>query len=232
MRTLLLLFLVSTLGWAQPSFEVIHKRALWFDQKGSLEISDAGLSFQPQGKEEKARTWAYQDIQFLERLSPTEIKLLTYEDVAWKLGQDRGYLFELVNTELSDELFERLVQSIGKPAGDRVVEKPAAAELELPAKRLKTFNGSEGTLFFSPERIVYRAEAPDESRAWMINRDVQSVWSSTPYRLEVHVYEEELGALAKPRVYKFALKRPLDREFYRHLKLKLYDVERRRDSGR
>jgi hypothetical protein len=43
------------------------------------------------------------------------------------------------------------------------------------------------------------------------------------------VYEGNPGEFRKPRVYRFALKRPLDPDFYRHLKMRLYDIDRERN---
>ena len=57
-----------------------------------------------------------------------------------------------------------------------------------------------------------------------------AVWSSEPYRLEVHVYEGAGGAFRKPTVYKFALKSPLNGDFYRRLNLRLYAVDRERSQ--
>ena len=210
-------------------FEVELDKPLWFGRKGVVEFSDTGVSFQGSGKKAKAVTWAYRDIQFFERVSTTEFHLLSYEDVAWKLGRDRSYHFEITSGEFPDELFERVTARIGKPASDRVVAQPVQVRQELPVKHMTRFGGSEGTLYFSPDRIVYSTEAEERSREWLIERDVHSVWSSDPRRLEVHTYDGSSGAFRKPRIFKFALKQPLDADFYRQLKLELYEIDRRRD---
>ena len=241
MKTLILLLLTTGLVSAQTSFEVVHKKHLWFDQKGAIRIDDSGISFQPAGKGKESRTWTYEDIQFLDRVSATEFRLLSYEDVAWKLGLDRRYRFVLPAGAFTDEVFEYVASRMTKPVTNRVVSplgfpeqhperRPTRhTEQVLPAKHLTTWGGSEGVLFLSPERIVYRTDARKKSREWLVVREVQSVWSSDPYRLELHVYEDNRGTLRSAKVYKFALKKPLDAEFYRRFKLKLYEVDRRRD---
>jgi len=242
MKTLILLLLTTGLvsaqtSFVQASFEVIRKKSLWFDQKGAVRIDDSGISFQPAGKEEKSRTWTYEDIQFLDRVSATEFRLLSYEDTAWRLGQDRRYRFVLTSGEFTDEVLNYVATRMGKAITNRVVSRPDSpgqyegphAEQELPVKHLTTWGGSEGVLFLSPERIAYQTDARNKSREWLVARDVQSVWSADPYRLELHVYEDSRGSFRMTKVYKFALKQPLDPEFYRRLKLKLYEVERRRD---
>ena len=106
-----ILFLLLTTGitLADTSLDVIHKKSLWFDQEGSIRIDALGISFHPTGKDE-TRSWDYQDIQFFDRLSPTEFRLLTYEDVAWRLGQDRRYHFEITSGEFSNELFAEVAE--------------------------------------------------------------------------------------------------------------------------
>ena len=226
----ILLFLLATgIGLADTSLDVVHKKRLWFDQQGTVRIDASGISFQPTGKDEKIRSWTYEDIQFFDRMRPTEFRLLTYEDVAWRLGQDRRYHFEIISGEFSNELFAAVAARMERPVTDRVVTRPRTAEQELPVKHLTRFGGSEGTLFFTPERIVYATDAKKSSRQWLLDRDVQSVWSVDPYRLEIHVYEDNPGEFRRERVYKFALKRLLSDQFYRRLKLKLYRLERTRD---
>ena len=233
MKTLILLLLTTGLVSAQTNFEVVHKKSLWFDQKGTVRIDDSGISFQPVGKEEESRTWAYEDIQSLDRVISTEFRLLSYEDVAWKLGLDRRYRFVLTSGKLTDEVWDYVAARIDRPITDRAASRPVSAEQhteqELPVKHLTTLGGSEGVLFLSPERIMYQTDARKKSRDWLVIRDVQSVWSADPYRLEIHVYEDTRGTFRAAKVYRFALKKPLDAEFYRRFKLKLYEVDRRRD---
>lgn len=226
----LTVFLLLGAALSAAQFEVVRKKALWLDQKGALRIEDSRVCFTPRGDEEDSRCWEYADIQHLDRVSRTELALLSYEDVAWKLGRDRLYRFELIDGELSDALFAEMTARIGKPVTERVPPQELEAERGLPAKHLKTFGGSEGSLHLSPERIVYRTDAEGESREWRLDREVASVWASDPYRLEVHVYEGNPGAFRQPEVYKFALKKPLDPEMYRRLKLRLYEIDRERDA--
>ena len=223
-------FLFFHVFLSAAQFEVVRKKPLWLDQKGTLRIEKSEVCFAPAGDDEEARCWAYAtDIQHLDRVSPTELALLSYEDVAWKLGRDRFYRFELEGGELSDALFTEMAARVGRPVTDRVPPEALEAESGLPAKHLKTFGGSEGSIYFSPERIVYRTDAEGESREWRLDREVASVWASDPYRIEIHAYEGNPGAFREPERYKFALKKPLDPEIYRRLKLRLYEIERERD---
>lgn len=230
MRTISFLILTACLSGAQ-TFEVIREKPLWFDQQGTLRIDESRICFTAKGEDEP-RCWDYVDIQHLDRVSPTELGVLTYEDVAWKLGRDRLYRFELTGGELSDALFAEMTARLGRPATNRVIPpKPPPEATAVPAKHLKTFGGSEGKLYLSPERIVYRTDAEEQSREWRLSSEVASVWSSDPYRLEVHVYEGAPGAFRQPKAYQFALKRPLDRETYRRLKMRLLEIDRARSPA-
>lgn len=225
MKLLALFVLAAAAGTAQQELEVVRTKTLRPNQAGVLRISDSELCFEPKGKQE-AHCWAYQDIQSLDRVGPAELELLSYEDVAWKLGRDRSYRFELRGGELSDALFDRLAEAVGKPVTDRVVAEPSGSYQTIPAKHLKTLGGSEGELLLAPDRIVYLSDADEQSREWRLDREVESVWSADPYRLEVHVYEGRAGSFRQPKVYRFALKKPLDPELYRRLKLRLFEIDR------
>ena len=204
------------------SFEVTWKRGPLPDKRGVLHMDEEGVTFQASGAKQRERSWRYLDIQHFERVSRTEIAIRSYDDSAWRLGQDRRYRFALRDSEIGDELFESVVDRIGKPATDRVALEPPQADLEIAAKRLKRSGGSQGTLYFASDRIVYSSPSAGHSRTWMLDRDVDTVWSADPYRLEVHVYEGTERFARPAKVYRFALKTRLDEEFYRRLKIRLY----------
>lgn len=228
MKRLLLILIVCTTSPAQTSFEAIWKKALRPDRSGVLRVDHHGLSFQPSGKDASERFWLYADIQHVDRLNATEIEIRSYEDSPWRLGLDRRYRFVLKDGDLGDDIHREIVRLVGKPATNRLVSPPAQAELELPVKHLRQRGGSHGTLYFTADRIVYSSSEPKRSREWMLDRDVDAVWSSDPYRLEVHAFDGRDRYLRQPTTYRFALKRPLDRDFYQRLKMKLYDLERGR----
>jgi hypothetical protein len=61
---------------------------------GQIEISENLISFKEAGKKsEHSRQWKYEDIQQL-TLSPTELRILSYDDEKWQLGRDREYVFD------------------------------------------------------------------------------------------------------------------------------------------
>ena len=225
LRTLLLvLFLVPVAGAAQ-TFEVIHKKRFGPDGRGEIRITGDAIEFNAAKKKKNSRRWAYDDIQYFDRISETEFVILSYEDQKWKLGRDRQYRFTLTGGELTDSLFEQISQRIGRPVTNRVVSDIPENRYELPVKHLHSLGGCEGLLTFAGDDIYYATEHRKDAREWRVSRDVESVWSMNPYQLELHVYDNNRREFSRTRVYRFALKKPLDPEFYRRLKLQLYELE-------
>ena len=221
----ILLLLGAALGSAETSLEAVWKRPLRPDRQGTLSIGEEGLAFQPRGAGRPGLAWAYEDIQHLDRGAAGELAILSYEEGSWvSFGRDRRYRFALAAGTLPDALFARLAARVGRPATDRASRVPAAAEWELPAKRMARLGASEGTLYLTREALIYVSPAAKQSRRWLLDRDLDSVWSADPYRLEVHAFEGREGALRRPKVYRFALKRPLPAGQYRRLKLRFFDA--------
>lgn len=228
---LLLVWLVAQTAAAQ-TFPVIHKKALWPDDPGELIFTGDAIEFRAAGKEKNSRKWAYSDIQYLDRVSRKELVILTYEDQKWELGRDREFRFILTEGEIGDELFDTLQARLKKPATDRVVPEVVTPIYEAPVKHLHTFGGCEGRLLFTENTAVYKTSHEQDSREWRLDIDVQSVWSQNPYHLEIHAYDNNRREFSRTRVYSFALKEPLDGEFYRGLKMKLYGLTQARDPVR
>ena len=102
-----------------------------------------------------------------------------------------------------------------------------AAGYEIPVKHLHTFGGCEGVLQFTQDSIIYATKNRKDAREWRLDRDIQSVWSSDPYQLEIQVYENNRREFSRTRIYNFQLKEPLDWKMYRALKLRLYALNQR-----
>ena len=82
-------------------------------------------------------------------------------------------------------------------------------------------------LKFADNMIYYATDHREDARAWKLGRDIQSVWSSDPYQLEIYAYENNRREFSHTRIYHFQLKERLNQGFYRNLKLKIYDLEAR-----
>lgn len=223
MKPLIIILLFSQILAAQ-ALPVSLSRKFWPDMRGEVSITQQGIEFRG-AKKKQTHAWTYRDIQSFDRLSKTEFIILTYEDERWMLGRDRKYHFRVTSGEVSDEMFEKVRDHLHRPVTNRVVVAVATPAYELPVKHLHSLGGCEGKLIFTPDTISYLTKNKEDSREWRLQEEIQSVWSSDPYHLEFHVYENNRREFGQTRIYKFSLKKPLDPKFYRDLKLKFYDLD-------
>lgn len=222
MRLPILLVCCAALSPAQ-TFEVTELRGPWLNRHGSLTISEAGMEFRT-GKADEPWRWAWTDIQLLDRVSPTRLDVLTYEDSALRLGRDRNYRFVL-KEELPDALWADMRARFARPVTDRAAAPAETPAVAIPVKRLRGWFGSEGRLAILADGIQYETEAKQRARSWRFGEEIESVWSSGPYLLEVHVREGR----RRPQVYRFELKERLPEKVYRDLKLRLYHLDGERE---
>lgn len=224
MKLLTLLLIALPIGAAQTSFEAKWKKAMKPDVQGTLSVHEDGITFRPAKETRQTLEWSFEEVQHLDRASPSEVAIQSYVDSVSRLGRDRWYRFVLVAGTFPDELHARVVAQIGKPATDRVAREPADAEVVIPVKNVRLLRGSQGMLYFTPEWVIYSTEERGQSRAWRLDRDVKAVWSSDPYRLEVHVLGGSEAFARRTDVYRFSLKKPLDTSYYDGLRMKLYSL--------
>jgi len=245
MKDTVLLLALSTALSAQ-TFPAKLVKPLWPDRQGTVEISDQGITFTaPHAKHgpewlgiqhvghaldrldnrPHSLSWKWTDIQYFDRLSRKEFVVLTYKDDWRFLGRDEEFRFRLTRGELADALFQEISSHLKRPVTDRVPSGKVAAVYSIPVKRDGTFRGSEGQLDFTDSAIYYVTKTRADSRTWLMDRDIVSVWSDDPYRLEVRAYENNRREFSRTATYKFDLKEKLDPEFYRKLELKLYGLE-------
>lgn len=221
----LAVMLLTTVGLlGAETFPVVHVKTAWFDGQGTVEINDEGITFRAK-KEKNSRKWGWLDIQYFDRISEKEFNILTYEDQNRYLGQDRSYRFTITDGTLGDDLFRRISEKVARPVTNRVVRPPENVLYEVPVKHLHTFGGCAGMLRFTTDRIFYVTDHQKDAREWLLDRDVNSVWSADTYRLSVSIYDNNRREFSRTRVYQFDLKTPLDQAFYSGLKLKLYNLE-------
>jgi hypothetical protein len=224
MRYLALLLAFGPL-LAAETFPATLQKTLWRDGKGTVEINDRGIRYTSNNNKENLH-WGWLDIQYFDRVSPKEFVVLTYKDQRLLLGRDREYRFAITQGEMSDALFAMISNHLKRPVTDRVPPRDVAAAYTIPVKHDRRFGGSEGELQFTDNAIYYVTKDKSDQREWLMGRDIVSVWSDDPYRLEVRAYDNNRREFSRTGVYKFDLKEKLDPSFYRALKLKLYGLEK------
>ena len=203
-KTASCLILAAALASA-TQFTVRHKH-LNGGCAGAMTVDENGVRFT--GAKKHAWSWKYEDIQEL-RLSPERIYILTYKDRKLRLGEDRAYNFtgkvpaEELYALLRERMDQRFVAAVGQAIG--------LPTWSVPAKHLRPIVGSEGTLEFGADAIVYSTSARDESRTWRYS-DIESIGSSGPFQLTITTLE-------KP--FNFQLKQPITEARYNQLWLQI-----------
>lgn len=173
---------------------------------GVMTVDENGASFT--GAKKHAWRWKYEDIQEL-TLAPESIYILTYKDSKLRLGTDRGYTFtgkipaEELYALLRERMDQRFVAALGEVSGP--------VSFSLPVKHLRPMVGSEGTLAFGADAIVYSTPAKAESRTWRYS-DIESIASSGPFQLTITTLEKG---------FNFQLKQPITEARYNQLWLQI-----------
>lgn len=195
-------------------FPVRHEH--WQDHcNGILTVDDKGVSFA--GPKKHAWSWKYRDIQQL-TLSPDRVSVLTYKDNKLLLGADRSYRFtgKVPAAELyallKDRLDQRLVAAMEQDA-----TLPAWA---FPVKHLGRITGSEGTLIFDSDAVIYSTPAKDDSRTWRYS-DIDNISSSGPFQLTVTTFERDKYTFGDRKGFNFQLKERLTEATYNEIWLQI-----------
>jgi hypothetical protein len=209
---------------AAETFPVALERAMWPDEKGTVEIGDQGITYTT-AKKTHSRNWKWIDIQYFDRISATEFVVLTYEDARRLFGRDIQYRFRVTQGQLDDATFQSIAAHMKRPVTDRVAPGKITAAYTIPVKHEHAFGGCEGELEFTDDAIYYVTKHEPDGRSWRMDRDIVSVWSDDPYRLEIRAYDNNRREFSQTAMYRFDLKEKLDPDFYRKLKLRLYRLE-------
>ena len=164
--------------------------------QGTITFSETGVRF-------KSLSYDYKDIQRLE-LSPTEIRLRTYEDVRWRLGRDREYVFNRIAPGETARLYTFLSARLDQRLIARLPEPVSAPMWAAPAKMLHRTGGSNGVLKIGADFIVFEGPA---SRTWRY-ADLINVSCSSPFELTLTSLDGET---------RFQLKQELPEDSYNKL---------------
>jgi len=162
-----------------------------------------------------AFAWSYDEIQEL-RLEPRKLHILTYADRRLRRGADREFEFKgnLPVSELyplwSRRMDQRFVAEL---------PEPAVSGFAIPVKHLKTIRGSEGTLVFGADSVVYSARSAD-SRTWRYS-DIDSISSFGPFQLTITTFERARSQYGGRKGFNFELREPISEARYNEIWLQI-----------
>jgi len=205
-----LLLPASPSSAAGPPFELGVRRAQRFGgSSGTLIFSVDAVEYRTADRDD-TRRWAYEEMKQLQILSPTRIRVLTYEDEGrLRLGADRTFDFTIVRGIASSDLVTFLLRRIDRPVVTAVMPHNGGEPLSrIRVKHQRQGHGSEGTLLLFDRELVYVTEEEEASRYWRVG-DIESVLRLDRLRLQIAVYE---GSSTRPFV--FELKSDLPDGFY------------------
>ena len=189
--------------WAQQ-FPAHHEHLRKFCA-GTLTVDAAGIRFS--GPKGHVWNWPYAEIQQL-TLYPDRIHILSYKDrSSWKLGKDVAYTFtgkfptELLERQWSAQLDQRFVAA---------VSERQASGLSFPVKQLGLTKGTQGTLTFAADGVVF--DTPGSARRTWRYSDIQFISSANPLQLSITTLERQLN---------FQLKQTITESTYNQLWLEI-----------
>ena len=212
----LLLFGVSPpVALAQTyTYEVRHQH--WRKgAAGKLRISPEGISFEEHSKKTKtdSREWRYEEIQQL-TVSPTELRILTYEDSKWKLGRDREYVFDRLPKELAEQTYHLLNGKLDQRFIAGIPNPDASPDWKARAKLDGGLSGTLGTLVISREEVVFDAGERGGSRSWRL-MDIDNISRTGPLDFTLTTAEKSGWFRGGMRQFHFQLQETLpDSRFY------------------
>ena len=186
---------------------------------GIMTADETGVQFG--GSKKHVWSWRYEDIQEL-RLEPKKIRIVTYKDNKLRLGADKEYVFigDLPAKDLYEFWKRRMDQRFVAALPESAEEDAGKDPFEIPVKLLKRITGSEGSLAFGADSIVYSAGSPGESRTWRYS-DIDNISSSGPFQLTITTFERARSHYGDRKGFNFELKQPITEARYNQIWLEI-----------
>ncbi len=224
LRILIAALSMAALAAAQQDLrlEVRHGH-LKGHQTGTLLVKPDGLSYRENATEKQKKKgdrphawdWSYGNIQQLE-LSPQKVRILTYKDVWWKAGTDRGYEFDILPGQQVRQVYDYLRTKLDQRFVASLSDASVKPLWEVRVKQLKRFGGTQGLLTVGNDELVFTADGKETSRTWRF-KDIENISTSGPFELTVVTYERALAHYGNLKQFNFQLKEPLDEARYNEL---------------
>ncbi|HKV39395.1 MAG TPA: hypothetical protein VJX67_09290 [Blastocatellia bacterium] len=177
---------------------------------GELALSDRGVEFKTKSGT-GSLTLAYQDIKLFEIMSPTKVRIWTYEGRTFPPRASVDITFHIVGGEISSDVSDFVRARIARPVVSELIKEGGQPEAQIAVEHLHRIGGCAGVLKVYPGSLVFEVGKGSDSRGWRWT-DIRSISKLGPYRLEVLTYEPQAGG--PTRSYNFELKQPLPERIY------------------
>lgn len=219
------------------TWKVEHDHAIG-EGKGELHITDSGIEFKGDGKDEErhSRNWPDDEIKRLE-IKQNELRVVVYEATripliprkapftdgkAIRSGTEHDYVFRLRGGEITAEVVSMLFARFNRPVATSVIpndEEAGKLLFEIPVFHRHRAGGRSGVLRVYEQHVVFAAEATDDSHFWRY-ADIRDIGNLGRYKFEIATYEGQFGVDGKS--YIFDLKRPMTEAEYETFWTKVY----------
>lgn len=195
---------------AQEFTYKVRQERLLGDRDGDLIISTDHVEFRAK-KEKDSRSWAYGDIKLFEILSPTRVRVWTYQNRKLRLGQEENLSFKIINEQIDQQVSDFLRERSTRPFVTSFTNEESEILGQIPVKHLHRFSSCQGVLELYADRLVYEAKDGRDSRSWRWT-DIRAVGRPDIDRFEVLTFEPQTGG--PKRSFNFILKEPLADKTY------------------
>src|SRR5258708_265308 len=185
----------------------LHRTVLKKPISGTLVIDSEGVGFR------SARfscRWAFLEIHTFD-LSNREITLTIYQNRHWHEPGEQRFHFT-VQEDVPASVASIFAEKVQRPVRNGAPDASAPAIAEIPARHVKRFGGSNGSLRLRDTGIDYVSADGRDSHSWRW-RDIQTIANPHPFSFRITAYRE---------IVEFELKQPLSRELFNKLWDRLY----------
>lgn len=211
LAALLLLTLTQSVRSQEFSYKVQQDRFKGH-RDGELIISTNGVEYRAK-KAKDSRVWTYTDIKLFEILSPTRVRIWTYQNRKLLLGQEESLTFKIIDGEIDQKVSDFLRERIARPLVTSLTkeETESAPLAQIPVKHLHRWSGCQGILKVYADGLAYEAQDGHDSRSWRWT-DIRAVGRPDIDRFEVLTFEPQTGG--PKRSFNFILKEPMPDSTY------------------
>lgn len=214
------LLLAPAPGQAETyTYKVKHNHTVGSCQ-GVLIVGENDIRYQSDYRGD-SRIWTYLDVRKVESPSLRKLRLQTREEQVMQLGRDKVFEFEFIDGEVTDELYNFIVNRIARPPATEPPRNPPGGRWEIAAKHGHTFGGCEGTIKITDNYIEYVTANANHARVWKF-LDIKRLETSSAYRLDVYTYEDNPWQFGRDKIFRFQLKEPLEPDVQEFIRKRMH----------